>query len=345
MKLESEAFLRTTAERVSFCNGPDQPIFVVPWTFPFVSALRWDSRTATLIATATPPGSAEPAVRKDDKGHLALYRWPVGAAAWDLLYAGYAHDPVVIDGGYAVHRGAGLTFLDESGVVDREHKVGRFNWGPPSLSAMPDSDRVAWIRWRGDDRLLCVEDRLGQASTELRSSVDGYAWLSADTVVWHKGQSLRTLNLGTGRTEGLGSMREAARGGELPELVLEYMRSPKAEYRLVFRHLSCMAGRLWFVADFHSMTGVLPHFHGLFVSNADASAWSLVVAPSKGSRIEGFEILDDLTFNLVVARYEGTRIVARDRQGQGPSADFLSGDWVRIASSQEPNFGFHRLPD
>ncbi len=105
-------------------------------------------------------------------------RQPLGRPA-------YAHDPVCLaGGGYAVHRGAGLTFLDASGRKVREMKAGRFSRGPPSLSVRPSGDLVAWIRWPGDDRRLFLENPAGTTSVDLRTSVHQYAWLSDDTIAY-----------------------------------------------------------------------------------------------------------------------------------------------------------------
>ncbi len=145
-----------------------------------------------------------PSVRADDRGDLALLAWKPGADAWQLLYRGYAHDAVCLSGGgFAVHRGGGLTFLDSSGRKVREVKAGRFNWGPPSLSVRPAGDLVAWIRWRGDDRRLQLENAAGTVSVDLRTSVHRYAWAGDDTIVYYLGTGLRLLDIISGRSRAL----------------------------------------------------------------------------------------------------------------------------------------------
>src|SRR5260221_52881 len=145
------AFARVEGATVELCLGPGELVYSVDWVFPFVSSARWTAEQGRVLVTATPVARRAPSVRADDRGDLALLAWKPGEDAWQLLYRGYAHDAVCLSGGgFAVHRGGGLTFLDPSGRKVREVKAGRFNWGPPSLSVRPAGDLVAWIRWRGD---------------------------------------------------------------------------------------------------------------------------------------------------------------------------------------------------
>jgi hypothetical protein len=167
--------------------------------FSMVSALRWSDQ-GELVASAVRADGRPPDVRGDHRGDLRLFRCRPGDG-WQQLGRGYAHDPVcLVDGSYAVHRGAGLAFLDDDGTVVREVKVGRFNWGPPSLSVGPTGHDVAWVRWKGSSQKLCVERVTPDRSDQFRPSLYRYAWLDEQTVLYVFGSGLRLLDLETGKT-------------------------------------------------------------------------------------------------------------------------------------------------
>ncbi|MBX6723757.1 MAG: hypothetical protein IRY92_11080 [Dactylosporangium sp.] len=175
--------------------------------------------------TAVPAGRPIPDVLANDRGDLRLFRCDPRDGVWHQVYRGYAHDPVCLPGGgYVVHRGAGLTLLDGQGVIVREVRVGRFNWGPPSLSVSPAGDTVAWVRWRGDDRRVCVEGVEPGRSTEFRTSVFRYAWLDPQSLIYIYGAGPRILELASGKTRRFGSgLRNQLRRGMVVEATEELL--------------------------------------------------------------------------------------------------------------------------
>lgn len=165
--------------------------------------------------TATPAGHRVPDVGANDRGDLRLFRCDPYDGVWQQVYRGYAHDPVCLpDGGYVVHRGAGLTLLDGQGAVVREVKVGRFSWGPPSLSVSPAGDTIAWVRWRGDAQQLCVESVEPGRSTQFRTRIFRYAWLDSQTLIYVHGVRPRLLDIASGATRRFGpGLRNNVRQG------------------------------------------------------------------------------------------------------------------------------------
>jgi hypothetical protein len=341
-----EVFLRSTDEGWSFCTGPTDSAVQCPLALPFVSSVRWWPEGERLLVTGTPEGRRVPDVRPNEKGDLALHEWQPGSGELRLLYRGYAHDPVAVNGGFAVHRGAGLSFLDGAGKVVREHKVGRFNWGAPSLSASPDGEVVAWIRWRGDDRRLCAESVSGDLSTEFRVSVSRYAWIDDRRLLYYLGSGLRVLDIATGRHSPLSNQRAAAREADVPDAVLDYLRLPRGQFNLN-AHLSGLQvahDRIWFVALFADWERQLPTIGGLFSCALDGSGWRMVAPHEPPSKIRGFRVLADGTLSLYFATYNRTRVVDRFERHIGPLATFLDGGWAPFRPARCPNSGFTDCP-
>jgi len=306
--------------------------------------VRWSAEHGWVVVTATPVGGRPPNAGANDRGDLALLAWKPGEDAWQLLYRGYAHDPVCLSGGgFAVHRGDGLTFLDATGRKVRELKAGRFTWGPPSLSVRPAGDLVAWIIWRGDDRRLRLESPDGTVSSDLRTSVHRYAWVDDETIAYYLGAGLRLLDVASGRARALApGVAALVSGAELPERAVEYLSLPGTRHSL--GELQMVAEQLWFTLTLFVLDGTKPRFTGLFAKPPASGPTRLVTHVAPHELIESFTGLPNGSAALTVARYEGTRITHREQRQTGPLAPFLAQGWRPLRDSGEPEFGFHALP-
>jgi hypothetical protein len=342
------AFAQVGDGELGLCLGPGEPVFTTGWVFPFVSAVRWCADQGRVLVTATPAGGRPPSMRANDRGELALLAWRPGEDRWQRLYRGYAHDPVCLSGGgYAVHRGAGLTFLDAAGRKTRELKAGRFSWGPPSLSVRPSGDLVAWIRWRGDARRLFLQDATGMASKDLRTSVYQYAWMDDDTIVYYLHAGLRLLDIHSGRSRRLAADVATLIGtADLPDRAARYLPLHIGTPDVFFTDvdgLQVVAGQLWFTMSLGALDNRYPSYTGLFARSADGRT-RLVTDVAPQESIESFAGLPDGSALLTVARHQGTRITRREQRPAGPLAPFLAQGWRPLPGSGDPEFGFHALP-
>jgi hypothetical protein len=341
-------FRRLDGNNLLVTSGPAAEVFRVPLQpFSFVSAIRWCGRRGELITTATTNGNRIPDASANDRGDLRLFRCDPRDGVWQQVYRGYAHDPVCLpDGGYVVHRGAGLTVLDGQGAVVREVKVGRFNWGPPSLSISPKGDMVAWVRWRGDDPKLCVEGVESGRSTQFRQSIFRYAWLDSHTLVYvHRGGP-RLLDIVSGHTRRFGpGLRNHVRhgvGGATAQLQA-LADLPADQLWEFYGDLQVVGDDVWYSATLTEQRGSR-RVDGLFRTNAGGTDLDLVATMSPDDRVEGFFALPDRSALILVATYEGTTIVDRLELAVGPVAEFLASGWSQLLDSNQPDFGFHRLP-
>lgn len=341
-------FRRLDQEDLLVTPGPDAEVLRVPVrSFPFVSALRWCDHRQQLIATAVAAGHRVPDVLANDRGDLRLFRCDPRDGGWQQIHRGYAHDPVCLpDGGYVVHRGAGLTLLDERGAVVREVRVGRFSWGPPSLSVSPAGDVVAWVRWRGDDRKLCVEGVQPGRSVQFRTNVFRYAWLDAQTLIYIHGARPRLLDVASGSTRRFGSgLREHVRQGVAgaTDQLRALAESPADELWEFYGDLQVIGDDVWFSATLTERYGPR-RVDGLFRADSGGRHLNLAATMPVGDRIEGFFALPDRSALILVATYHGTTIVDRRQTAVGPMAGFLAAGWAPLLSSNQAEFGFHRLP-
>jgi hypothetical protein len=218
--------------------------------FSVVSALRWSDR-GELVATAVPAGGKPPAVHGGYRGDLRLFRCQQGGG-WQQVSRGHAYEPVCLPtGGYAVYGGAGLVFLGDDGTVVREVKVGRFNWAAPSLSVGPTGRHIAWVRWRGDNKKLCVEGVRPGRSQRFRPSLYRYAWLDERTVLYLLGDGPRLLDLDAGKTRrfGPGLLQQARRGVTgAPKALRRLAGLPDDQLWEMYGDMQVVGEDVWFTA-------------------------------------------------------------------------------------------------
>lgn len=84
--------------------------------------------------------------------------------------------------------------------------------------------------------------------------------------------------------------------------------------------------------------------HGLFRADLTGSHLNLVATMPPHVGIEGFVAFPDRSAAMRVATYQRTTITGRGQTAIGPSAHFLDAGWSPLLTSDQAEFGFHRLP-
>jgi hypothetical protein len=179
---------RRAAGGIEIAEDPGSTPIHVPLDIAHVAGLRWCSERSELLASA----GASP-----DDCRFFAYR---PRREWRRVGDSFADDPVATADRYLAWHGAGITVFAEDGGVVHEHRRGRAHVGPPSLSVSRDCTYLAWVRWRGDDRKLCVMELGDYRVTEYSHSLYRYAWLDDRRLVFLLGSPPRVLNVATGTT-------------------------------------------------------------------------------------------------------------------------------------------------
>jgi hypothetical protein len=314
--------------------------------FSFISALRWCAEHRALLATAVPRGGRVPEVRSGERGDLRLFRLAASASGFEQVSRGYLHDPVCLRGGrFAVHRGSAVCVLSPKGVVERDVHRMRFGWGPPSVAASPDGSHLAFVRWRGNDRLLCTASADAGEAVVHPGPVTSFAWRGPRTLLATTARGLRMLDVDSGA---LTSFRprwraELAAAPEVSEETAALLRLPPPQVAVTQGSVFAAGDVVWFVADVYPWDG-RPGLHGVVRLGPDGAATTAIEVP-KGSRVESFSVLPDGTLVAHVADFEDLTIVRRRVVACGPSQAAVNEGWRPLPDCHVPEFGFHVLPE
>lgn len=339
-------FFRVGDRALLVTEGPSQPTQAVPIdAFADAGVLRWCPARQEILLAATPRDARPPDPLTNTPGDVRLIRRRLGDNEWQEVYGGYAPDALCLaGGGYVVHTGSRLLFVRDDGDVERELKLGRFNWGPPALSAGPGGDRIAWVRWRGDDARLCGM-RIDDASPrEYGVACHRYAWRDDASLVFYLGGPMSVLDLDSGATPTLvRRVTVAGRGRRLGHRTLDrYLSGRVDDITESFNAVAVADARIWFGALVSSLSfrwWWLPRFSGIFSVDLDGGDLQLVAAIPKQEQIEGLVALPGRTAVASTARYRRGWIVERPQRPVGPLAAFLTQGWRPLPTSLEPDFG------
>jgi hypothetical protein len=286
---------------IELTEDPASAPICVPFDFAHVSGVRWCGERGELLATASETEQGEPRLfaRRLDR-------------EWRQIGTSFADDPVATADRYVVSSGNGIAVLGEDGSVLHEHRQGRANGAPPSLSISRDGTYLAWVRWKGDDKKLCVLDLSDNRVTESSQSLYRYAWLDDRRLVFLLGGPPRVLEAASGETQQFlpGRYHDVTAAGDQVWLTSDVRDS-------IVRRAGKASDEVW--REQRSVRDRVKRESrrvGCVVPLADGSAWVL----------------------LDVYRGPYTT-VRREELWLGPLADRAAG-WRPLLDCHQPEFGF-----
>lgn len=203
--------------------------------FAHIAYVCGDDQSQSVVVTAaqTAEDTADIRASVNQRGNYRAYR--ITGSGSELLTNEYTNTATPLpDGSICYSNGANLVLLSTSGR--RTWKVGRFNYGPVSISCNRDQSVIAMTKWKGDDRRLLTVN-LADDSTEV-SKFSYYSYvLNGSDVYYTHASSVKGVSLTSGEGETLTKKT-------FEKAVLSVFGVPPQEVRLNFKSLKLFEGRL-----------------------------------------------------------------------------------------------------
>jgi len=306
-------------------------------------------RTGTWLAmSALLEGGRPPSIKRETahRGDLRLLVCETGDAKWHVLGRGFALDPAWFPDSrriaFSTKSGPAIAEVPTGRVASV--KVGRFGWGPPSISVNPSGSRVAFVKWRSDSRMLGTWDIGADAVQTFAISCHSYTWWDDDKILFQLNGPPRLLDLISGKPTTFARL----------EQLLEAMR-PAGEAKLA--HLPQNA------PHWDPTTGI--GWHARLVAHEDRVYADLAVGGRGTERGAGlFSLSRDLRDPVLHGWFAGWRLArydiaetpglfhARLERGSGsqfetkrlwfgPGAEEIGADWLPLSPVRLPEFGSH----
>lgn len=324
------------------------PEMTVPLVeFAFISTAAYWPADDSLLLTGVREGRRTPNLKDNFKGDIRLYRWRLPSGPWDELYGKYAHDPAPIPGSseVAFHCGNGLAIVDADGVLVAQHKVGRFRWGPPSLSASPAGTKIAMIKWKGEDQKLFVYDRNTGGGTLYKQSCLRYCWYDENHILYFLHGPLRLLDVQTGKsTVLLGDVTRLPPGRLDPRLEkVRELKRPGVEVVHDYDEIAVSPDRIYFALGIWADVQPRYSFHGVCCTDREAKQLEVLYVCER-ELVEGIVVDEDGTVALELGRRSDRQeVVERRRVVIGSEDSPLRHGWHVMPTGRVPEFGFHYL--
>jgi hypothetical protein len=295
-------FQRAAGGGIEVADDPAAAPTHVPLDFAHVSSLRWCGERGELLASAGP-----------DREERRLFACRPGSA-WRQVGDSFVDEPVASTDRYLAWHGRGISVLDEDGTVLHELRHGRSYAAPASISLSRDGGYLAWVRWRGDDKKLCVMSVADYRMTEYSHSLYRYAWLDGRRLVFLLGGPPRVLDAATGETQRFAAER--------------------------YSHVAAADDRVWLTSEPRD---------AVVTCSPDGSSMREVWREQrsiadrlkrKRRRADSIVPLDDGSAWLELEVYRGPyRIVRREEKWVGALAASAEG-WRPLLDCHQPEFGF-----
>jgi hypothetical protein len=93
-------------------------------------------------------------------------------------------------------------FSLESGLDKELTKFSRIKLGPIELTISPDLRKLAFVKWKGDDKKICIYDFNNSTTNQFKPSLYRYTWLDKEKVIYHLSSGLKLLDIGDGKSSG-----------------------------------------------------------------------------------------------------------------------------------------------
>lgn len=298
-------------------------------------ASAWPGSDELLLTAArTEQDCAD--VMGNSKGNYRAYA--ASARGLQLLTKEYTNTAIPLP------QGRGLAYCNGGSLVivrDGQRtalKLGRFSWGPSSLSCTASGERVAMTKWKGDDRKLAFVELTSQALTLSRFSYHSYV-LVGDDILYVLGGDVMCYSHATGKSRSI--TPEAFLPRLLETLGIDPARRPGLVFR--FNDLTLLEERPIVVASVQ-VPGTWEYlWHGIVALPWQDHPLQVVLPATRPWGVGAIAPAGD-TLAVTLQRSEKGALVEQRLETVGPRQAILADGWWPIPSPRIPSHGFQFLP-
>jgi hypothetical protein len=310
--------------------------------FAHISFISSSADESEIIVTAAREKTDIADVMSNKRGRYHAYR--LNTHALVQLTKEYTNTAIFVPGG-GIGYSNGNALVVQSGEARQVHKMGKFNWGPCSLSANEDGSHIGIVKWKGDDRKLLLCNRVAQTATLSKFSLYSYV-LVGGVVYYQGGTEVRSFDPLVGVSHTITNLDLRRQLLELCDL--RHLDAKRMFFG--FSNLTLVRGKLLAGFRISEPDTFESHAMGIIQWSPGSTVPELLFRLSESGRwnVEGIQSTGSLG-RATLVRFEdkGNRIetVETKTVWLGPQPSWLDDpDWVLVGSSQTPEGGFQFLP-
>ena len=298
-------------------------------------ACAWPgSGEALLTAARTSTDRAN--VLENRKGNYRAYR--VSARGIEKMSEEYTNTaiPLPDNRGIAYANGAALVIIRDD--ERRTHNVGRFNWGPTSLSCDERGNLVAMTKWKGDDRKLAFADLTSNTLSLSRFSFHSYLLLG-DAILYVLNSDVHRYAPASGKSE---SITPRSVRAELLDAV-GIGRARLSDVEVSFNNLSLLDGRVIVSTEVRHHESYKRLWLGIVELPYQQQPLRIVTSIEPPWRVGHVASTGD-TVCITLERLENLRLAETRVMSIGRRRESIAAGWRPLAHPRIPDHGFQFLP-
>jgi hypothetical protein len=326
-------YTRRQDSQLQFSDDGKRVAFSIPDNaFADVSYACGSAAQARVVLTAVRNGGAVADVRTNTRGDYRAYG--ITANGVEQLTKEYTNTTIALpDGGIAYSNGGSL--IVERSTERETHKVGRFNWGPPSISCTADGTVVAITKWKGDDRKLAWS-KSGEALQISRFSYFSYL-LTGRTVHYALSTDIHSFDIEHGK-----SKRVTTRAFIQTLLLAADVKRDLDSVHVKFGNLSRLDESIVASVSVQDAQSFVWLYHAIILigDSGEARVLRAIDAPWRVSTIRS----NGSTLSVRLKRYEDMKLAETQEMAIGREQHYLNEGWRMLDHPCHASFGFQFLP-
>ncbi|PCI25431.1 hypothetical protein COB57_01780 [Candidatus Peregrinibacteria bacterium] len=313
--------------------------------FQSISSIKYSSVSKNIFLTGVRINEKSFNIQKNLKGDYKLYKLNSQTLKWELIFNKYANDPVYMHktGNIAFCYGPGLMVITPEGKIVKKINMGRFSWGPRSLSVSPNGDKLAIIKWEGDEKKIYIYNSNDDSFQRYSSTVYNYVWLDNDNIIFDNDNYIKKLSISDGKVakyfKNYKDIITTTLSGENKSFS-RFLDCKAHEIDVSIGSLKKSKDNLYFTLRLF-LYGKSHRFNGVFCYNIKKHTYSLVYKSHKNSFVDGFACNDEGIMWINI-RYQSEK--RRDKKIFILNHKRLKEGWDFFPSDHLPYFSFQFFP-
>jgi hypothetical protein len=299
----------------------------------------------SVLLTGVRTGKRPPSLETNFKGELELYKARLDIEQWERINKGYAYDAHAIKNKLmiAFHHGNGITVIDNLGNILYKFKSGKFNWGSPSVSTSPDGNKIAFIKWKGDHKKICVINLADKTLQQYKPNCFSYSWFDENHIIYELCGLIKILDINTEETKLFTNSLMKFNDSIIKSTELTSILKNNSIIHSYFDNIKCIDNTIYFTCYVSSPDGdpSCNKYHGIFRTNKTKQYLEEIQSFPQGvfwGRVKfGVDSCGNIVANVIQKIKDSNTQL---KVTIGPDAEFLKDGWNILEPGEFPDFGF-----
>jgi len=305
-------------------------------TFADIAYVAAWPNSESIILTAARAETDRADVEAGRRGNYRAYR--VSRQGIEQLTDEYTNTAIPMPGGAGLAYSNGASLVIARGDHRLAYQVGRFSWGPVSLSCDATGRWVAMTKWKGDSRKVAFIGPTAEALVVSKFSHYSYL-LHDEQILYENRRGVFCYSPQEVESRSISTVAEKRRFLDLIGIAAARIN----DVQFSFGHLSSFQGRPIASVGVQDAKTFEWLWSGLVSLPVGARPWDILHVPEAPWRVRNISSAEEI-LQVSLERYEEARLVEVRRIFVGRTGEPLSDGWEVINTPRVADHQFQFVP-